>query len=285
MFYSFIDHLVYFTSYCINAAKHDITVLGLTQMPDHLHDSLLARSARKLAEFKREQNSWFAKQQNEFCNISGPVFWHPYGSASKPSEKQVRTNLIYVGNNPVERHLVEKAEDYRWNYIAYAASESPFSKKLVIRRCSPALAAAVKNVRFQYQQDLPMNYQLLLRLFKPLDSQQTQQLIDFIINQYNVIDYEAALEFFGGSYPRFLVALHSTTGSEYDIKEKKTGRSDLCYAQMSDMIINEYGLADIHDFLSMDRREIYTMLRSRTAFPERQILKFLRMRDWEVPRK
>ena len=282
LFYSISDHLVYFTSYCVLARKHGIKVLGLCQMPDHLHDSVIVRDKRQLGAFKREQNTWFSKAQNEYCGISGPLFKHPFGSAMKTDDKKVRTNLIYVGNNPVERHLVEKAEEYRWNYVAYADSDHPFSRKLSLRNSSPALKRAVSEVRSQYGKQLPMNYTMLKRLFKQLDNVETQQLIDYIISVYNVIDYKAALDYFGGNYKRFLMAMHSTTGSEHDLKEKKTGRSDEYYSQMSAMLLRRYGLDDIHGVLRLDKKELLAYLRGKTAATDKQIMKYIRMRDWEL---
>ena len=282
LFYNYADYLVYFTSYCVLARKYDVVVLSLCQMPDHLHDSLLVREKKQLASFKRDQNSWFAKQQNEFLKIEGPLFWHPFGSAMKTDEKKIRTNLIYVGNNPVERHLADKAEECRWNYVAYADSDHPFSKKMVLRKCSSALKGAMKEVRAQHTMDLPLNYCMIYRLFKPLDMEETQQLIDFIIGIYNVIDYKLALEYFGGSYKQFLTALHSTTGSEHDIKEKKTGRSDLYYDQMTTLLLREYALGDIHEFVRMDKKQLFNFLRGKTAATEKQIKKYLRIRDWEL---
>ena len=196
-------------------------------------------------------------------------------------DKKVRTNLIYVGNNPVERHLVENAEDYRWNYVAYAVSDSPFSRKYVQREASSALKKAVNEVRSQYGKEMPLNYQMLKRLFEPLDTQESQQLIDYIISLYNVIDYASALEYFGGSYKRFITALHSTTGSEHDIREKKTGKSDIYYAQMSNILISEYGINDIHEILTMDKMKLSAFLRGKTLATGKQISKYLRMRDWE----
>lgn len=283
LFYNFTDHLVYFTSYCIFAKKHGIKVLGMCQMPDHIHDSLLVKDKKQLASFKRDHNAWFAKQQNEYCKIEGPVFKHPFGSAMKTDEKNIRTNLIYVANNPVERHLVEKAEDYRWNYVAYAGSEHPYSKKLSVRKCSSLLNAAIKEVRYQHSLDLPLNYIMLVRLFHGLNSSETQQLIDYIISLYNVIDYKSGLDFFAGKYQHFLTAVHSTTGSEHDIREKKTGRSDVYYTQMSNLLLREYGLQDIHEFLRMDKRALFSYLRGKTAATTKQLEKYLRLRNWESP--
>ena len=40
--YSISDHLVYFTIFCIMAERHNIHVLKLCHMPDHIHGSVIA---------------------------------------------------------------------------------------------------------------------------------------------------------------------------------------------------------------------------------------------------
>ena len=279
MFYSVTDHLVYFTSYCVHAVKNGIRVLALCQMPDHIHDSLIIRDVGQLAAFKREHNAFFANAQNEVFGVKGNLFEHPFGSAVKAGAKKARTNLIYVGNNPVERRLVQNAEEYRWNYVAYADSKNPFSDKLVLRYSSWSMRNAVKEVRNQRKNCLPMTYRMLFRLFKTLNNNEKQQLIDYIVSIYNVIDYNLALEFFDGSYEHFITALHSTTGSEYDLNEVFVGRSDACYNHFSSIILKEYGLTDIHMLFKEDKERMYLLLKSKTGAPGKQIRKYLRMRD------
>lgn len=279
MFYSVADHLVYFTSYCIHAAKNGVRVLGLCQMPDHIHDSLIIRDIEQLAAFKRDHNAYFATAQNEILGVRGTLFEHSYGSAVKVGAKKARANLIYVGNNPVERQLAQNAEDYRWNYVAFANNKNPFSEKLVLRNSSWAMRTAVREVRAQRKKCLPMTYQLLFRLFKPLNNNEKQQLTDYIVCLYNIIDYEMALEFFDGSFEHFITALHSTTGSEYDLNEVFVGRSDACYNLFSSLILKEYGLTDIHQLFKEDKERMYLFLKSKTGAPGKQIKKYLRMRE------
>ena len=164
-----------------------------------VHDSLAAESLECLSSFKRDLNSLFAKRQNEWCSQSGPLFENPYGSAVKIGAKNARTNLIYVGNNPVERQLVKRAELYRWNYIAYAVSDHPFSDRLVKRNVSWALRNSLREVEIQRERCLPLTYPLLGRISRKLDINEKRQLTDFIVKTYNVIDYDAALSFFDGS--------------------------------------------------------------------------------------
>ena len=133
--------------YCIVAKKYGIKVFSLCQMPDHVHDAVASRSQSDLVEFKRELNSRFARDYNKHCDTQGQVFEMPFGSAPKYGDKKARSVIVYIGNNPVERQLVSHAEEYRWNYLAYAFCPNPFSEKIVIRRSSKALRTAVKVIK------------------------------------------------------------------------------------------------------------------------------------------
>lgn len=53
LFYTFSDHLVYFTLFCVLARKYNIQVLALCQMPDHVHDCIVAKSSKDFVGFRR----------------------------------------------------------------------------------------------------------------------------------------------------------------------------------------------------------------------------------------
>ena len=277
LFYAYSDHLVYFTHYCTMARKHHVKVFALCQMPDHVHDSVMAERKENLERFKCETNTSFSRKYNERFHRKGAVLEGPYGRAPKFEEKKARSNLIYVENNPVERKLVKEAEDYRWNYLAYAESDHPFSEKLVIRNARWPLQKAVKEVKTQFRAGKPMGYPQLERLFQPLDRKEKLQLTDFIITTYNVIDYQATIRCFG-SYEKLLTALHSTTGSEYDLQEHFVGKSDVFYNQMTTLLLREGKLKDIHDLLALsidERVELFLFLQRSIDAPPAQIAKFL----------
>ncbi len=279
LFYTYSDHLVYFSKFCLCARKYDVQVLALCQMPDHTHDSILTQQQENLTKFKQETNCWYARKLNVYTKTRTPVFESTFGSAPKWGDKKIRTNLIYVGNNPVERKLVSKAEDYRWNYLAYGISGHPFSEKLVIRNASWAMKKAVREIRNTSEAGQPLNHQLLGRLFKTLNSSECQQLTDFIINSYNVIDYKTAADFFGG-YDNMLLAMHASTGSEYDIKEIFTGKSDVCYSKMSNLLQRSGIVKDIHEILSWtddEKNDSFLYLQRRISAPPEQIAKFLHL--------
>ena len=279
LFYTYSDHLVYFTLYCTLARKHGIRILGLCQMPDHVHDSVRAKRKEDLGAFKCELNSSFSRQWNDRSRTKGAVLERRYGWAQKLGDKKARTNLIYVGNNPVERRLVEKAEDYRWNYLAYSISCHPFSEKLVIRDARWPLQKAVKEVKTQFNAAKPLNYAQLQRLFAPLDKKEKLQLADFIITTYNCIDYEEAIRFFDSREDMF-TALHATTGSEYDINEVFVGKTDAPYTHMTAFLLKNHYVEDIHDILSLsidEKYDLFLRLKPEVDVPAEQIGKYLHL--------
>ena len=100
-----------------------------------------------------------------------------------------------------------------------------------------------------------------------------------MISTYNIIDFEAAIRFFG-SFAALLVATHSTTGSEYDLNEVFVGKSDKPYAEMTQILMEECGFKDIHEMLTMDndaKRNLFDILRRRTFVLAKQIAKFLHL--------
>jgi len=279
LFYSISDYLVYFTIYSVNARRYGIQVLSLNLMPDHVHESVMVNKSNVLSRFKRKVNSSFAKVHNEVCHTSGQLFEEPFGSALKHGDKAERTNLVYVGNNPVERRLSKRAEDYQWGFIPYSQTPNPFSNRLVIRDSRWPLRKAVKEVRLAFKAGRPMTYRQLQRLFKPLELAEKKQLTDFIVTTYSVIDYQAAIDRFG-SYEKMIMAMHSTTGSEHDIQETFTGKSDEYYAKMISIVLRETGEDDIHNILSYDKDkkwQLFQLLRQKTFATSRQIAKFLRI--------
>ena len=279
LFYCVSDYLVYFTHYCILARRYHIRVLALCMMPDHLHESVIVATGRSLALFKKRLNSQFARVHNEVCHMEGQLFEESYGIAPKIGGKAERTNLIYVGNNGVERNLCSRAEEYRWSFLAYAVSSNPFSNRLVIRESRWPMRRAVKEVKACFKSLKSLTYSQLQRLFAPLTDMEKAQLVDYIISLYNVIDYKTAISCFG-SYDNMLTAMHSTTGSEHDIKEEFTGYSDACYAKMARYVLQLPGVKDVHDFLAWDddrKWRLYQDLRGRFNATGKQIAKFLRM--------
>lgn len=280
LFYCQSDYLVWFTIVCMAAVKYKVKILALCPMPDHTHMSVIAESVQDLSGFMGAANRSFSHEQNKQCRTKSAWFESTFGSVPKKGPKEGRSNLVYVGNNPVERQLVTNAEDYRWNFVAYAQSDHPFSEPLIVRNCSWHMKNAIREVKAQHNAGKPMNHTLLKRITAKLCEKEIRQLIDNIINTYNVIDYKEALRFFDGNYQQYLTALHSTTGHEYNLNESFVGRSDKCYSQMVRILLTDKRLDDIHDLLiwsDEEKRAVYTLLRQRTKALPVQIYKFLHL--------
>lgn len=223
LFYTVSDYLLYFTIFCITVSQYRVRILKLVLMPDHIHQAVIEEKGGEMSRFERDCHKRFAREYNKLCSRSGPLFEHHYGSAPKYENKRARSSLIYLDNNPVERKLAVRAEEYQWSFLAYANSDHPFSEKILLRKASPALRRALKEVRALHKAGRFLPYAMLQRLFKSLrDDCERKQLTDFIIVTYSVIDHKGAIQYFG-SFEDELTAAHATSGSEYDIKESFDG--------------------------------------------------------------
>ena len=279
LFYSISDYLVFFTVFCTEARKHGVHVLSLCLMPDHIHASLYADSRSALSAFVSAYTCRFVRMYGDYAHWEGPVFDSPFGSVPKSGAKKARANLLYVGNNPVERQLSSRAEEYRWNFLAYGGGDHPFSEKLIIRRASWPLQRAVSEVKTQHAAGKSLPYAMLQRWFKPLCREERNQLTDYIVNLYSILDQAAAARFFDG-YGQMLTALHADTGSEHDLNEPFVGKSDACYARMTRFILQKTAMEDIHDLFLLTaekRTEWLPVLMRETRCQPEQAAKFLRL--------
>ncbi len=280
LFYTVSDFLVFFTIVCVMVRKHKVRLLSLILMYDHYHISVITRGSKQLSSFISSCTKAFVVENNPLCHRSGQLFQHSFLSVPKKGDKAARTNLIYLGNNAVERRIVKKAEDYRWGFLAYAKSKNPFSDPLIIRNASWPMRKAVAEVKSHYKAGRYLTYAVLKRISSPLNKQEQLQLTDFIIGTYNVIDYDAAIRFFD-SWEDMILSMHANTGSEYDLNEVFVGKSDEYYPRLIRLTLAKTGLKDIHDVfaLSENRRyELFNYLRRHSDADARQIAAFLRIR-------
>ena len=285
IFYTVSDHLMYFTILCIRFTLYALKILKCVQMPDHIHHSVVEYEDGQLSAFIQDVTSTFTREYNNAHGRKGPMFDTPFGRAPKKTDKSRRTNLTYLDNNPVERHLVERAEEYRWNYLAYAFSDHPFSPKIVLRKASMPLRRALKMVKARHAKGRYLTGVLLRRLFDSLPNKtECEQLTDYIISTYSVIDHKASTGYFK-SYENELITAHANTGSEYDIKEHFIGRSDACYVKMTRALIASGLVRDIHEVYSMtpeEKRKAFRYLVARMDAPGKQIAAFLHIPQKQV---
>lgn len=280
LFYTDADYLMFFTLFCTMATRHQVRVLKLVQMPDHFHHNTLAHTRRQFSGFARDFSAFLTREYNQAYGRSGPLLETPFSSAPKRGDKTIRTNLVYLDNNPVERKLVSKAEDYRWNYLAYGVSDHPFSEKIVLRKASMPLRRALKRVTYLHENKQYLSIRVLQEMFGALSNEQgKEQLTDFIITTYSVIEHKMAQRYFNG-YEQELVAAHANTGSEYDINEVFIGKSDAWYAGMTNILIKEGCVLDIHEILTMpveEKQRLFDLLWRKTGTPWKQIAAFLHL--------
>ena len=279
LFYSFRDYLVFFTVYCTMAQRAGITVLALCPMPDHLHNAIIVQSREQLSVFVKNYSQVFALQWNQSRGRQGDLFHHSFGSSIKLGNKKVRTVINYNYNNPIERRIVHNAEDYRWNFLAYYRNEHPFSASENVKNMSWKLRRARQEVKAQHDHGQYLGYALLDRLFTPLTRPEQQQLTDYIISLWNVIDYDASIAYYG-SFESMVRAFHDNTGSEYEIKEDKDSYSDAVYLDCTHILLKEKFVKNLYEIPSLPdskKWELYSILKMRTTAHSKQLYKYLHL--------
>lgn len=284
IFYCNADYLVYYTIFavCTKAAK--IQVLMLCLMYDHTHSLARAENIRELSAFIDRSASWFVKEYNHQVGRKGKLLHKNFGSAPKWSDKDVRSAINYVGNNPVEKGLCSKAEEYRWNFLAYAVSDHPFSEKYVPREASKHLRSAIKEAKEMADQNLPLKYVHLKRMMKKLSRKELEQFIDQVIIMYLPFDFNKAISYFG-SYEAMIDAMHNNTGSEHDIKEHNDRASHIVFKDVLAYLGDTTPSNEIRKITVLsesDKCQLARKIRSLFPISEWQICKFLHMASEKV---
>ena len=253
VFYSVKDSLVFFTIFSFTATKYKIRVLGLCLMYNHIHVLIEAENHEIVARFVQEFSSKFSKAYNARHALKGRLFT-TFGLSNKRGDKQIRTSLAYLYNNPVEDRICKRAEEWNWSFLAYADSDHPYSEKLVLREASIGMRKAARTVRTLHAHQRPLAYEVLDNLFKPLNINEKMQLIDFIVREYSVIDFKKAISYYG-SHRNMLTAFSSNTGSEYDIREPHDPYSGAAYRNMSRHLAADKRFSGIDDVLQLPADE------------------------------
>ena len=284
IFYCNADYLVYYTIFAVCAKAAEIQVFMLCLMYDHTHFLAVAENIRELSAFVDRFASWFVKEYNCQVGRKGKLFHKNFGSAPKWSDKDVRSAINYVGNNPVEKGLCSKAEEYRWNFLAYAVSDHPFSEKYVPREASKHLRSAIKEAKEMAGQNLPLKYVHLKRMMKKLSRKELEQFIDQVIIMYLPFDFNEAISYFG-SYEAMIDAMHHNTGSEHDIKEHNDRASHIVFKDVLAYLGDTTPSNEIRKITVLsesDKCQLARKIRSLFPISEWQICKFLHMSSEKV---
>lgn len=279
IFYSVRDCLAFFTIFTTTARKYKVRILGLCLMVDHIHLLVEASDRSELSRFVHDYTRQFSQARNVWYEECGPFFRGPFGRASKVTDKDIRSAIAYLYNNPVERQMCSRPESAQWNFLAYAAGSHPFSQPLRLEKASAPMRRAVEEVKASRREDKPINYQRLHLMTRKLGQEEQLQLTDLIVSSYNCIDYDALFHRFD-NYGNLVLALNTTKGSEYAIKEEFVGHSDRIYGRMSNFLLRSHRIATIDELLRLsedERRELMNPLSVRTGASRRQIEKYLHL--------
>ena len=262
VFYSVSDYLVFFTIYCTVARRLGVKVLALCPMVDHTHNVVVVRSEPMLSHFVQQYTHLFSREWNASRGRKGPLFKHRYMSSVKLGNKQVKTTINYNNNNPVERKLVKKAEEYRWNFLRYAREAHPFSDPIRLAKKSEQFRNILKEVKRIHAGDGHLRYCQLERWKK------------------NLIDYDETISYYG-DFEAMLRSFHDNTGSDYDIKEDRNNYSDAVYQECTRLLLREGLIIHPSEIPSLPpecKRDLAELLHYRTNARERQIEKYLHIK-------
>lgn len=277
VFYSMEDRLVFYTIFSVIAWRYGVVVLALALMYNHFHCLIQATSSKVMALFIGTVTSVFASAFNRDIGRKGALFEKAYGNSLKWDAKSIRTSIAYNYNNSVEKGLFTRAEDDRWNFLAYVNSDHPFSSPIVLNKASKRLRGALKDVDAHVRDKAYLSYATVRRLFTGLSNAEREQLLDYTIARYFPIDKQQLVGFYKG-YDEMILAINSNTGSEYDIKEEYTRDSDTIYSQMLDLVYKSSFSHKPHSIVSASldkKKEVAMVLRRKTGAKEYQICRIL----------
>lgn len=280
IFYEVEDYLVYYTIFSVMSRRYGMVVYGLCLMIDHIHTLTSTSSCKTFSKFMSNVAIQFVKEYNRYHNRVGPLFSECFGSAPKAGLKLLRTAIAYLFNNPLERLLCKRAQEYRWNFLAYAASDNPFSDPLVLKKASRRLRRVLKEVDGTLKRNEYMTYVQLKRMFVGMDAIETKQLIDYIIVRYNIIRYEDLTAKCYDGYENMLMAINSNAGSEYEVQELRYGRSDAEYRYLY-KYVHEKGFKDAGEVISLpsdSKFKLMVDMMNETSVSKLQICKFLHLK-------
>ena len=121
-------------------------------------------------------------------------------------------------------------------------------------KASTQLKKCLQEVRFMFNHGDFLNYTVLKNCFKRLARNEINQLVDFIITTYNVVDYKETTSLYG-SYGKMLIAFDSNTGSDHDMKEEYSDNSYKGYISSIKALSNVYEFGDPKDILKLSDEE------------------------------
>lgn len=286
IFYDREDYLICYMILSVISKKLNVKILEVCFMFDHIHILIDAESRELMASFVRDFLSVFVREYNTSIGRKGQLFYKSFGSAPKQGNKKMRSVIVYIGNNPVEKHLCEYAEEYRWNFLRYMVEPFPFSNETPGRKRSRNLNRCIKRVNAAAKVGRYMNYTQLYDMFSDLTEMEAEYLTDYIIMTYYPFDTGRLLNFYD-DWKQMMDSMHSTTGSEHDIVEEWYSRSDSVYSEMIKFVKGHFMLNKARDVTVMplmQKKKLMADLMRHTGATFSEICKFLHL-DTKVMRQ
>lgn len=258
------DILACYTMISVYSRIHQIKILEICFMVDHIHILLIAENPEAMAGFMRDFSSAYVLSLNASTGRSGQLLHKSYGNAPKRGDKKTRSTIIYIGNNPVEKKLCTRAEGYRWNFLPYILTPFPYSGKRTLRDMENSIRKLCKEV-----QDCRNRNEYL--------THDKEFLTDFIVMRYWCMDESAMISYFK-DLKSMIEAMASTTGSEHDICETFIPEPDTSYHEMTAIIQKVLPGTPVRKIISfsMERKmKVTSFLRQTTSASFSQICRFL----------
>jgi REP element-mobilizing transposase RayT len=276
IFYCIEDFIVFYTIVAVYARKFKIIMIGLCQMIDHTHLLASCSSLGQLSGFISAYTSRFVREFNQFTGRKGPLFKKAYGSAVKMESKKIRSAIAYLFNNPVEKKICTAAEDYKWSYLTlYDPERKPID---IAAGCSKNLRRAIKRITGCFNNGNYIGYEFLGKLFNDLNSEEKKTVVEYIMELYFPFAVKETLDYYK-SYEDMITAINSNTGSEYEIKEKHYGKTDVPYREII-ACLKEMGISDVRSVITMNifqKHGLGAHLKKQTSASYTQIRKFLQI--------
>lgn len=279
VFYDDEDYIVFVSIVSVLKKIYHVVVIEACIMRNHVHLLVAADSLDDISAFVRHYTSLFVMESNRDIGRTGPLFHKSFGSAPKSGGKKIRSAIVYIGNNPVEKAMCLEARLYRWNLLAYLRSKTPFSMAVPLKNSSYRYQMAVAEVKDMIRGNRYLSYSQVRRLLYSVHSDERERLIDFMVSSYPVLDGEVLLSYYN-SLDEMFYAMKSTSGSEYDIKELYDSGSDAVYDEIVRFVVEQLGIVPARSVIAMsvDRKiQIATALRKHTSATMVQISRFLHM--------
>ena len=235
IFYTDEDCLVFFTILCCLAVKYRVRIVAVCIMKNHFHILGHFGSEENMELFLNALCSVYARKYNGRYFRSGQLFKKSFGSAPKYGEEDIYDCIIYIYNNPIPKKARESAIEYRWNFLAYMDSKSPFSKQADHSSVSDELRSRFSFVERIHSSGQYIDYDVLDTLRAGLSTEQYLQLLDHIIVVYNIIDYSLLTSKWE---TRRAVSdmLRLVKGSEYSTDEDGSREDYRNYERMNEIV-------------------------------------------------